>query len=440
MKIPAPGLTGRWAQAAAASVLAIATCTVVPGGPAFSQDHEVSAAAELPTLDLTEALRRAADSDPGLAGAEARARAAEAAVRQADVRPNPTLGLGVENLPSIGGGGLADRTEVSLTYSQELERGGDRYARTGRARGEADLVAAEARVRRLDRLEQAQLAYVDVLVAEAELDVARQRLALAERVYTETARRVAAARDPLFAGSRAEAELVQAEIDVDRAETELRLARVVLAKFWDGRVDFTVPADALYDTSASRAVVGEIASADLMVFDARRNLSAADAAIQRAAAVPNATVEVGVLHDWDSGGVGLIVGGSIPLQRYDRNQGAIDRAEALATAAMADRAAFLQEKDREVARLQVDISAGASEARRLREDAVPLAERAVREVEAGFARGGFSYNDVVAAHRALLDLRLRLVEVLSELHRDVARRDRLTGVHDLLIQQSEARR
>ena len=240
MKIPAPGLTGRWAQAAAASVLAIATCTVVPGGPAFSQDPEVSAAAELPTLDLTEALRRAADSDPGLAGAEARARAAEAAVRQADVRPNPTLGLGVENLPSIGGGGLADRTEVSLTYSQELERGGDRYARTGRARGEADLVAAEARVRRLDRLEQAQLAYVDVLVAEAELDVARQRLALAERVYTETARRVAAARDPLFAGSRAEAELVQAEIDVDRAETELRLARVVLAKFWDGRVDFTV--------------------------------------------------------------------------------------------------------------------------------------------------------------------------------------------------------
>jgi outer membrane protein, heavy metal efflux system len=47
---------------------------------------------------------------------------------------------------------------------------------------------------------------------------------------------------------------------------------------------------------------------------------------------------------------------------------------------------------------------------------------------------------VVSAHRALLDLRLRLVEVLSELHRDVARRDRLTGAHDPFILQSEARR
>ncbi|MDH4384860.1 MAG: TolC family protein [Caulobacter sp.] len=440
MKIPVSGLAGRWAQAAAASVLAIATCTAVPGDPALAQAPKASAEATLPVLTLAQALGRAAQADPGLAGAEARARAAEAGVRQADLRPNPTLGLGVENLPSIGGGGLADRTEVRLTYAQEWERGGDRFARTGRARSEAGLVAAEARVARLDRLEKAQLAYVELLVAEAQRDVAQQRLALAERAFAETSRRVAAARDPLFAGSRAEAELVQAQIDRDRAETGLRLARVVLAKFWDGRVDFTVFAEALYDTSASRQDVGEIASADLMVFDSRRNLSLADAAIQRAAAIPNASVEVGVLHQWDSGGVGLIVGGSIPLQRYDRNQGAIERAEALATAATADRAAFLLEKDRDVARLQVDIAARASEARRLREDALLLADRAVGEVEAGFARGGFSYNDVVAAHRALLDLRLRLIQVLSELHRDVARRDRLTGVHDPLIQQKEASR
>ncbi|MDP3400445.1 MAG: TolC family protein [Brevundimonas sp.] len=393
----------------------------------------------LPTLTLPDALARAARADPAIAGSDARARAAEAGVRQADVRTNPRLGVAVENLPTIGGGGLIDRTEVRVTYSQELERGGDRVARTGRARSEADLVAAEARVKRLDRLEQAQIAYVDVLVAEAEFDVARQRLALAERVQAETERRVAAARDPLFAGSRAEAELVQAQIDLDQAETRLRVARIALAKFWDGTVDFFIPADLFYDTSASRAAVGEIAQADLQVFDARRDVAAADAAVERAAAVPNATVDVGLRHDWDTGGVGLVVGGSIPLQRYDSNQGAIDRAEALATAATADRNAFRLEKDREVARLQVEISSGASEARRLQEDALPLAERAVQEVEAGFARGGFSYGDVVAAHRALIDLRLRLVQVLSKLHRDVARRDRLTGAHDPFILQSEAR-
>lgn len=423
-----------------ASALTLTAGLALPSGIALAQEAMPSAETPLPTLTLPDALARSARADPAIAGSDARARAAEAGVRQADVRTNPRLGVAVENLPTIGGGGLIDRTEVRVTYSQELERGGDRVARTGRARSEADLVAAEARVKRLDRLEHAQIAYVDVLVAEAEFDVARQRLALAERVQAETERRVAAARDPLFAGSRAEAELVQAQIDLDQAETRLRVARIALAKFWDGTVDFSIPADLFYDTSASRAEVGEIAEADLRVFDARRDVAAADAAVQRAAAVPNATVDVGLRHDWDTGGVGLVVGGSIPLQRYDSNQGAIDRAEALATAATADRNAFRLEKDREVARLQVEISSGASEARRLQEDALPLAERAVQEVEAGFARGGFSYGDVVAAHRALIDLRLRLVQVLSKLHRDVARRDRLTGVHDPLVQQSEARR
>jgi len=422
-----------------ASALTLTAGLALPSGIALAQEAIPAAETPLPTLSLPDALARAARADPAIAGSNARARAAEAGVRQADVRTNPRLGVAVENLPTIGGGGLIDRTEVRVTYSQELERGGDRAARTGRARSEADLVAAEARVKRLDRLEQAQIAYVDVLVAEAELDVARQRLALAERVQAETERRVAAARDPLFAGSRAEAELVQAQIDLDQAETRLRVARIALAKFWDGTVDFSIPADLFYDTSASRAVAGEIAEADLRVFDARRDVAAADAAVERAAAVPNATVDVGLRHDWDTGGVGLVVGGSIPLQRYDSNQGAIDRAEALATAATADRNAFRLEKDREVARLQVEISSGASEARRLQEDALPLAERAVQEVEAGFARGGFSYGDVVAAHRALIDLRLRLVQVLSKLHRDVARRDRLTGAHDPFILQSEAR-
>ncbi|MDZ4108119.1 MAG: TolC family protein [Brevundimonas sp.] len=422
-----------------ASALTLTAGLALPSGIALAQEAMPAAETPLPTLTLPDALARAARADPAIAGSDARARAAEAGVRQADVRTNPRLGVAVENLPTIGGGGLIDRTEVRVTYSQELERGGDRVARTGRARSEADLVAAEARVKRLDRLEQAQIAYVDVLVAEAEFDVARQRLALAERVQAETERRVAAARDPLFAGSRAEAELVQAQIDLDQAETRLRVARIALAKFWDGTVDFFIPADLFYDTSASRAAVGEIAQADLQVFDARRDVAAADAAVERAAAVPNATVDVGLRHDWDTGGVGLVVGGSIPLQRYDSNQGAIDRAEALATAATADRNAFRLEKDREVARLQVEISSGASEARRLQEDALPLAERAVQEVEAGFARGGFSYGDVVAAHRALIDLRLRLVQVLSKLHRDVARRDRLTGAHDPFILQSEAR-
>ena len=54
------------------------------------------------------------------------------------------------------------------------------------------------------------------------------------------------------------------------------------------------------------------------------------------------------------------------------------------------------------------------------------------EIE-GFARGGFTYHDVIAAQNALLATRARRVEVLKQFHIDRARLDRLTGAHaDLL--------
>ncbi len=422
------GPAGSWARLAVVSTLAL-SLAVIPPTVVVAQDR----AAAVP-LSLAEALSRSAAVDPARAGSEARVRAGEAGVRQADVRPNPTLGLTVENLPTIGGGGIADRTEATLTYEQRLERGGDRPARVSLAQAEARVVQAEAAVRRLDRLEAVQRAWADALAAQAELEIAAERLQLAERFQAEVQRRVDVARDPLFAGARAEAELAQAQIDFDQAEIQARLTRAILSRFWSGVSDFSLdPAD-FVDTSAARVTAGDVAEADLIVFTAQREIADARVRVEQARATPDATVSVGVRSLWDDGAVGLVVGGSIPLGRYDRNQGAIDRARAEGLAADSDLAVARQEREREIARLQVQLASRALEARRIQEETLPQAERAVVLVREGFNRGGFTYNDVISAQRALLETRARRVAVLKQFHIDRARLDRLTGAHgDLLI-------
>ncbi|PZO09121.1 MAG: TolC family protein [Alphaproteobacteria bacterium] len=426
------GSAGLWARRATVSVLALTLAAALPAA-AFAQatpDPAVSAPARL--LPLDEALRRAAAADPARAGLEARSRATDASVRQAGARPNPTLGLLVENLPTLGGGDILGRTETTLTYEQRLERGGDRPARVDLARSEGALVLATARVRQLDRLEMVQRGWTEVLTTEAALEIARERLDLAERFQTEVQRRVDAARDPLFAGARAEAELAQAQIDYDQAEIAVRVARISLAKFWDGLGDFGAGSAAFEDTSASRVAAGEAAQADLDIFLAQRGIADAQVRVEEARAVPDPTVSVGVRHIWEND-VALVFGGSIPLQRYDRNQGGIERARAEGTAAQADLSAFRIEREREIARLQVQLLAKANEARRIAEETLPQAERAVTLVRDGFARGGFTYNDVQSAHAALLQARARRVTVLQAFHNDRARLDRLTGAHaDLL--------
>ncbi|HVL41549.1 MAG TPA: TolC family protein [Brevundimonas sp.] len=431
MNTPITGSAGSWARLAAVSALAL-PLAALPSLPALAQTPP-SAAAEAAALTLEEALARAAGIDPSLPGAEARVRAGDAAVRQADVRPNPTLGLMVENLPTLGGGAIIDRTETTLSYEQRFERGGDRPARVALARGEAALVQAEAAIRRLDRLEQVQRAWAEALSAQAELEIARERLVLAERFQIEVQRRVDMARDPLFAGARAEAELAQAQIDFDQAGIQARLARATLGRFWVGAPDFSLdPAD-FEDTSAARDVAGPAAEIDLAVLAAQRDVAQARVRVEQARATPDATVSVGVRHFWDGQDLGLVVGGSIPLGRYDRNEGAIERARFEGVAAEADMAALRQEREREIARLQVLLASRSLEAQRIANETLPQAERAVALVRDGFARGGFTYNDVISAQTALLATKARRVAVLKQFHIDRARLDRLTGAHaDLL--------
>jgi outer membrane protein, heavy metal efflux system len=431
LKTPNTGLTGSWARAAVVSALAL-SLAALPSHPTQAQEP-AGVTASVRSLSLEQALARAAGVDPALPGLDARSRAGDAAVRQADVRPNPTLGLMVENLPTLGGGDILGRTETTLSYEQRIERGGDRPARVDLARGESALVQAEAAIRRLDRLEQVHRAWAEALGAQADLEIARDRLALAERFQTEVQRRVDMARDPLFAGARAEAELAQAQIDFDQAEIQVRLTRATLARFWTGTSDFTLNPVDFEDTGASRDVAGRATEIDLAVLGAQRDVARARVRLEQARATPDATVSVGVRHFWEGQDLGLVVGGSIPLGRYDRNEAAIDRARFDSLAAEADMAALREEREREIARLQVLLASRALEARRIADETLPQAERAVTLVRDGFNRGGFTYNDVIAAQTALLATRARRVAVLKQFHLDRARLDRLTGAHaDLL--------
>ena len=433
MKPSKSGYAGWRGRGAAVSAFALVlTAAWSPPAIVLAQSSPAGLTVGGQPLTLNAALRRAVEADPAKAGLDARLRAVDAGVRQADLKPNPTLGLTVENLPTLGGGDILGRTETTLSYEQRLERGGDRPARTTLARSEGLLVVAQARIAQLDRMEAVQRAWADAMAAQATLEIARERLSLAERFQTEVQRRVNAARDPLFAGARAEAELAQAQIDFDQAEIAVRVARIVLAKFWDGTADFNLGQSDFEDTSASRVAAGEVASADLEAFRARQAIAEAQARLEEARAVPDPTVSVGVRHIWDNE-VALVFGGSIPLQRHDRNQGAIDRARAESLAAQADQNALRQEREREIARLQVQLLARANEARRIAEETLPQAERAVTLVRDGFARGGFTYNDVMSAHTALLQTKARRVAVLQTFHNDRARLDRLTGAHAELL-------
>lgn len=384
------------------------------------------------SLTLTEALTRAAAADPGRAVVEARGAAAQAAVRQAGVRPNPSIGVDLENFAGIKPYDLLDRVEATVAYEQTFERGGKREARIDRARADIERLRLRGEVARLDYLRDVQTAYAEALAAEAELVVAEARFVSARQYHADIAKRVQSARDPLFAGARAETLTAQAEIARDQAQAAARTARLALASYWDGGDDFTLDLSPFFDVATAAATQSDDSAPDLALLAADRDAALSEVRLEQSRAVSDPTLRAGVRYLGEGSGVAFVLGGSIPLQRYDRNQANVERAQAERNAAELDIVGARKVRDRDAARLAARMAASAREAERIRAEVIPAALQTVDLVRDGFNRGGFQYSDITEAERALADARARRVTVLRDYHLDKATLDRLTGRHAAL--------
>jgi len=388
-----------------------------------------------PGLTLTDALSRAAAYDPTRPAVEARVAAGEAAVRQAGVKPNPSLGVELENFAGTGAYSLLDRTEATVSYEQTLERGGKREARTGLARAQLDTVRLRGAVRSLDLLRDVEVAYAEALAAEADLLIADARLVAVVSAQRDVDRRVKSARDPLFAGSRAETIVAQAEIARDEARAAAAAARANLAAYWGGGADFALDLKTFFEVTPPTLPSTASDAPDLQLLSAERDAAAAAVRVEQSRAVTDPTVRAGVRYLGQGDDVAVVVGGSIPLRRYDTNKAAIERAQAERTAAEVEVEAARLARARQIARLITQLSASARESERIRTEVIPASVRTVEQVRAGFARGGFQYSDVAEAEKALFDARARRVAVLRQHHLDRAALDRLTGRHAGLVSQ-----
>jgi len=390
-------------------------------------------------LTLPDALSRAAQADPARPALAARLNAAEAGARQAAVRPNPVIGVEVEDLAGSGPYSLVDRAQTTVYYEQSQERGGKRSARAALARGDISMVRLRDDVRVLDLFHEVELAWIDAVAAEAEARLAGDRLALVERTQTEVGRRVKAARDPLFAGARADAQVAEARIAQAQAQATAANARRALAAFWGGG-DAEIDPAVLEDLSAADQAAGPASAIDLALFEAQRGVASAKVRVEQSKAVQDPTWRAGLRYLNEGGDVAAIVGGSIPLGRYDTNRGAIEQARAAQAAADLDLVGARTVLERKIAALQASLAQKASEARRIQAEVLPANARTVDLVRDGFNRGGFSYLDVLEAQKALIDARSRRLATLKAFQIDRAQLDRLTGAHASLVPASETAR
>lgn len=402
--------------------------------------------AEGPHVKLTfgEAVARALQGAPLLRAGDAGIDAATAGVDQAGVRPNPQIGVEVENFTGTGPYSDFGSTEYTLTYSQQLERGGKRSARVALAQAERDAALLDREKSKLDLVYSVRQAWISVLQTNVELDNAIQRLSLAENIGGIVKRRVDAARDPIAAGLRAENQIAEARTEVDQALRAFTSAKIALAALWGGQDGhFTVDAGEFSQLSLSYPSWGELATKvltppDLAVLDAQVTRADRSYAVEKARVKQDPVVGVGVRRFQNGSDFAGLVSVSIPIALFDTNRGNINKAMAQRQQA---EWTLAEAKRRFNGELQLQLAAfnnAKAEATAIRDDLLPRAQEAVESFRDGYNRGAFSYIEVADAEKSLVDLRTRETAAWARIHQASAAIDRLTGqIGSLAIKEGE---
>ena len=378
-------------------------------------------------ITLDEAIAKAIEAAPSIRANEAAVAAAQAGRVQAGVRPNPTVTVEGENLVGSGPYNVFGQAEITGTYSQTIERGGKRDARVTYAERDIGVAEASSRVARLELVSAVQSAFLDVVIAGYVVEIAETRLGVEVEMQREALRRVRGYKDPLFVETSASARVTQARLNLTEAQARQAGAKAALAAFWNGQAeDIETEGEVMSGIPAAR----QLALADAELAQAEIARASAAVSVEQTRTTQDYTLSGGARFLRGTNDVALVAGITIPLGRFDRNQGNIAKAQAEKLRIELTAEAQRLDKLRRLASLGAEADAARTRADAIVLEVYPQTTKALRQVREGYARGGFTFRDMQGAADAIIQAQADWLDAVIR-YRDLQTEiDRLTGRFD----------
>jgi cobalt-zinc-cadmium efflux system outer membrane protein len=384
------------------------------------------------SLTLAGALARALEKSPALAAYDWDIRAADARLLQSRLLASPELGLEVENFAGTGAFRGGGETESTLQFSQIIETSGRRRARIAGARSVRELAALDYEIKRTEVLKTTTQAFIEALAAQHRVQLAGETVSLAEKVTPLTQSRVEAGAAGAVEVTRSNVAVAAAKIELDQTRHSLDTAKGSLAAQWGARqADFeSVTGDfdrvkPLPALPVLREKLLQSPQFSRWQIEREKRDAAVDAA--RAEGRPDVTVSAGPRMMGGGGEFTVVVGVSLPLPLWNRNQGAVNEAQAnLSKAGDEQRAAEAEAMAALHAAWQT-LARAAHEAEILNRDVLPGAKEAEAQITGGYAAGRFSQLEILEARRTFVEARKQHLQALADYHKAAAELDALTA-------------
>ncbi|MEO8492722.1 TolC family protein [Pseudomonas sp.] len=385
----------------------------------------IASVAQAQTLTLDSALQTAFANNPDLAAAQWEIEIAAGGRQQAGLIPNPVASWDAEDT-------RRNSRTTSIKLSQTLELGGKRGARIDVAERAQDAATLTLEQRRNGLRADVIDGYYGALRAQERLELAQRSLALAERGLVVAKGRVTAGKSSPVEATRAQVELSQIRLELNRAQIGLTDAyRRLAASTGSATLDFqtvatqspaTPPLPPTAQLLARLEQTPELRLAELKILQ-----SEAGVGLEKAQRIPDLDVSVGSQYDAGVRERVNLVGVSMPIPLFNRNQGNV-----LAASRRVDQSRDLRNATelrlRTEIRQAMDLWQTANtEVLAFNQQILPAAQRAVDSATRGFELGKFNFIDVLDAQRTLIAARTQYLASTAQATDAWVRIERIYG-------------
>lgn len=380
----------------------------------------------LKELSLSDSLDLALKANPDIAVAIREREAIDGVKVQAATRPNPFVSTSIQDTRSA-------TRQIYLQFNQEIELGNKRSARMEAADAFYSKADAELATKQAEIHANVVLAFYELLVAQERAVLAKSSVEVAESALDAASKRVKAGKSSPVEQTKSAVAAATAKIELVQATTQLNNSRKRLSALWgDNAPSFEYAVGdvaSIPEISSISALQTRIDNAPSVKL-AKQEINARDAVtkIERSKATPNITLSAGVVNNQELGGLNqALLGLSIPIPVFDRNQGNVQEAVSRKFKAEDELIALKNKIQTNLLTQYERLSAARQASLSLQNDILPNAQSAFDAANRGFSLGKFNFLDVLDAQRTLYQAKSQYINALLEAHQSIAEIERALG-------------
>jgi len=354
---------------------------------------------------LQQALMAAQNNSPALQSEMQGVAMARANLGEAALRRNPTLDLAGESYPLFESkkGSFFNNQELSLRVGQPLEFGGKRRKR--KLVAEQMLVVASHDLKNFQRQlrYEVEVRYATVALADAQRHLAEEMLRQFDEMIRINEARLQQGEISGLELSRVKAERQRYDADAIDARKQTLTSRIDLLELLgvdDGDLSFAV--EPIVTSEFTQDLPRLLATAatsrsDLLAAEGRAELGRRAVNLERANALPDVTPTFG--YKRDAGRNTVVIGVSLPLQLFNRNQYGVLRSRAEAEQRQADARRMSIAVSAEIRRTMLVCDASAERLKQLQVEYAPAAAKARDSARQSYRLGAIDLLNLLDAER-----------------------------------------